>query len=127
MKKNNALTELREEKNRLMMKEKALVTAIKIDFIEIKEALQPANLVIEEASKLLKPKNEGGVLSFVTETLAQFLINNVVLKNSGIVTKIIGGYLVKNAAGNLLESKKSAIFNWISSFLQKNKNGSSVH
>lgn len=125
MKKINSLSELKEERNRLLLKEKALMTSIKIDLIEIKETLKPINLVMEEAGKLLKTKNESGFLAYVTNNLAQFLIE-LVFKNSGFVTKFLGSYLAKNAAANFIASKKSIVLNWFSSLLHKNKNGSAT-
>jgi hypothetical protein len=106
----NTLAELREERQRLQMRRVFLETEIRKDFQEIKEQLKPLNVLKSQDNHIV-----GSSAGF----LAEKLIKNVVLKNSGFLTRLIVPFIAKRVAGNLAEENKPKIANWISELIEK--------
>ncbi|HEX8515482.1 MAG TPA: hypothetical protein VF868_04725 [Bacteroidia bacterium] len=106
----NTLAELREERQRLYMRKVFLETEIKKDFSEIKESLKPMNILASHDNSIV-----GSSAGF----LAEKLIKNVVLRNSGFITRLIVPFLAKNVASNLAEDNKPKITHWITDLIEK--------
>ena len=106
----NTLAEVREERQRLYMRNVFLETEIKKDFSEIKESLKPMNILASHDNSIV-----GSSAGF----LAEKLIKNVVLRNSGFITRLIVPFLAKNVASNLAEDNKPKITHWITDLIEK--------
>lgn len=106
----NSLAELRQERQRLYMHKAFLETEIKSDFHAIKEKFKPLNLL---ASK------DNSVLSNSVGSVADLLIKNVVLKNSGFLARLVLPYLAKNITSNVVEGNKPQIASWIDGLISK--------
>ncbi|MCW3103791.1 MAG: hypothetical protein JWO09_2231 [Bacteroidetes bacterium] len=114
----NTLAELKEERQRLYMRQAFLETEIKTNFNEMKEQLKPVHHLAQTAGKFLSSKDNsvvGDSVGFITNAL----VKNVILKNAGFITKLIVPYLAKNVASNVAEDNKPKIAGWISDMIAK--------
>ncbi|MCW3072507.1 MAG: hypothetical protein JWO44_2397 [Bacteroidetes bacterium] len=114
----NTLAELKEERQRLYMRKAFLETEIKTNFNEIKEQLKPFHSLAKGAGKFLASKDNSVVGSSVG-FLTSALVKNVLLRNSGFITKLIVPYLAKNVASNVAEDNKPKIAGWISDMIAR--------
>lgn len=106
----NSLAELKEERQRLIMRQTFLETEIKKDFQELKDQFKPLNVLKSNDNSIV-----GNSAGFLTEVL----IKNVVLRNSGFITRLIVPYLAKTVASNMAEDNKPKIAGWISDLINK--------
>jgi hypothetical protein len=128
VKKINTLLELKEERKRLLLKQAELELAIKTDFHEIKEELEPGHIIARATSKLIMSKDEG-VLGYAIGTLTNLVVNKIIFRKSGFIKKFVASYIGRNIATNAFSKNKETIFNWITSLFQKarDKNRSTSH
>jgi hypothetical protein len=112
----NSLAELRQERQRLYMHKAFLETEIKNDFREIKEKFKPLNII---ASK------DNSILGSSAGIIADLLLKNVVLKNSGFLSRLIVPYIAKNFTSNVVEENKPKIAHWIETLITKFTNRNS--
>lgn len=110
MKTINTLAELRQERQRLNMHKAFLETEIKRDFNDLKEKFKPLNIMSNKDNNLLG--NSVGAL-------ADVLIKNVFLSNSGFVTRLVVPFLAKKFTSNVVEENKSKITDWIGDLFSK--------
>lgn len=120
MKKVNTYSEMKEERKRLLMRQAELELAIKSDFQELKEELDPGHIIAKVTGKLIMNKGQD-VLGFSAGALSSFIVKKILLRKSGFLTKIAAGFIARNYGANLFEEKKDIIFNWASSLLKKIK------
>jgi len=114
----NTLAELKTEQEKLRSRKVILESEIKNNFEEIKAELAPLKLLTKNAGKILVSK-DNGILGNSLGYIADFLTRNVLLKNSGFITRLVVPYLVKNSTSNLVENNKSRIVGWVVSAISK--------
>ncbi len=118
MKKINTLTELRDERRRLLIRQTELELAMKANIQELKEEMAPSSILASTVGKLIADKNEG-LLGFTTSSLVSFLARKIIFKNAGFITKFAATYFLKNAAHSVLEKNKGSIQGWFSSLIER--------
>lgn len=123
MTKINTLSDLKAEQQNLRFRKIFLESEIKKDLDYIKAELEPLKLLTKGAEKILISK-DNGILGNSLGYIADFVTKNVLLKNSGFITRLIIPYLVKKSTSNLVENNKSKIVGWVGNLVSKfaNKN-----
>lgn len=125
MMKINSLSDLKIEQKKLHQRQASLETEISNGFEKLKEELEPLRSFTKSAGNILVSK-DNGILGNSFGTIANFLTKNVLLKNSGFITRLIVPYLVKNSTSTLVDNNKSKIVDWVGSLISKfanKKNG----
>jgi NifB/MoaA-like Fe-S oxidoreductase len=117
MRRINTLSELKAEQKRLKIKRAFLELEIKKEFKELKESLAPLNIIGSSAKKAAISENNH-FLGTSAGNIADF-IGRMAVKRSGIVTKLLVPFLLRNVAGNLVEKNKSRIVHWMEGFITK--------
>jgi len=118
MRKINTLTELKAEQKRLRLKEQVLQQEIKTEFAALKESFAPLKMLTQGVGNTLSSK-DNGIMGTSLGAVAEFLTRNVLLRNSGFLTRLIVPYLAKNTASNAAENNKSEIVDWVSGLISK--------
>lgn len=118
MTKINSLADLKIEQKRLHLRRLVLETEIINDLEKLKEELEPLKSFTKSAGNVLLSKNNG-ILGNSLGSIANFITKNVLLKNSGFITRLIVPYLVKNSTSNLVENNKSKITDWVDILISK--------
>ncbi len=118
MLKVNTLKELREERARLKLEKLVLEAGIKNDFEELKSELFSFGSVAKGAEGLLASE-KNNVLGLSVGSIADFLTEKVLLRNSGFITKLILPYIVKKTTSSLVENNKTKIVGWLSRLTEK--------
>jgi len=118
MKRINTLEQLRAERKNLRYQQILLEKEIKKDLADIKTSLEPVRLVGSGIKKVLV-SGEKSILGTSAGSIVNFLTRNVLLKNSGFITRLIVPYLVKNATSSLVEDNKSKIVDWVSELITR--------
>ena len=116
MRKINNLEDLIKERERLTVRKEFLEGEIKNSFHEIKTSLEPLNALRKGASHLLSSKNND-VLSNTVGGAIEFILRNFILKRSGLITRLLVPYLVKNATAGFVNENKTGIINTISTLI----------
>jgi len=116
MKKINTLSELKQERKRLLQRKAELELNIKTNFHELKEEMEPGR-IIGKAFKTMG--NDENLFSYTIGTLTSIIVNKIILRKSGFLTKFTASYLAKNFTTKILSEKKGTIFNWLTSLFQK--------
>jgi hypothetical protein len=114
----NTYAELKQERQRLYLHKAFLEKEIRNDFNEIKEQLKPLQLLTKGASKVLSSK-DNSIVGNSVGSLTNFIVKNIVMRNSGFLARLIVPYLAKNVAGNIAEEKKPQITHWIEELISK--------
>jgi hypothetical protein len=114
----NSIEELKAKQQELRSRKIVLESEIINDYEAFKLDLEPLKLLTKSAGKILVSK-DNGILGNSLSSIADFITNNVLLKNSGLLTRLIIPYLVKNTTGNLVENNKSKITGWLSNKISK--------
>lgn len=114
----NSLEELKAEQKKLVLRKMILESEITKDFEELKKELEPLKLLTKSAGTVLISKNNG-ILGNSLGFIADFITNNILLKNSGLLTRLIVPYLVKNTTSNFVENNKSKIAGFIGKLISK--------
>jgi hypothetical protein len=125
MRRINTLEELKAERKRLSYRRLNLERQIKEDFEEIKQSLEPVNLLTAGAKKSLE--NEKNHLFGNSVGLATTFLAKIALKNSGFLPRLIVPLLVKNMTSSLVEKNKARIFNWIGNIASKVSGKKTAH
>lgn len=118
MLKVNTIKELREEQASLRFRKLFLETEIKKDVDELKSEFFSFNSISKGAEEVLASK-KNNILGFSLGTLADFLTEKVLLRNSGIVTKLVLPFIIKKTTSSLVENSKARIVSWLGSFTSK--------
>lgn len=118
MLKVNTIKELKAEQSNLRLKKTLLETEIKKDFSELKAEFSSFGAVSKNAEEVLASK-ENNILGFSLGSLADFLTQNFLLKNSGMLTKLIVPFIVNKTTNGLVENNKSKIVGWLGNLTQK--------
>ena len=130
MKKIDSLAELKTERLRLRLRRVELEDKIKNDFDSIKKSFSPVQLATDGAAKMLVNKNYG-IVNSVTSTIIDLLLKNVLLRNAGIITRLVVPFLAKNTANNLVSNNKTKILGWIGELIlkagNKKKNNKNIY
>ncbi|MGZ3901397.1 MAG: hypothetical protein ACXVNO_07660 [Bacteroidia bacterium] len=111
MRRIDTLEDLKAEKKRLVIKRLNLEREIKNDFEEIRQSFEPVNLIASSAKKALGTDSNhllGNSVGEVTNMIAR-----TVLRNSGLLPRILVPLIVKTVTSKLVEKNKSKIFDWI--------------
>jgi hypothetical protein len=111
MRRINTLSELRAEQVRLKTRRRFLEAEIKKEFRELKESMEPMNIIGSSAKKSLASENSS-LLSSSVGNLANFLVK-VTLKRSGIIPRLVVPFLVRNVASGLVEKNKAKVVSWL--------------
>lgn len=118
MLKVNTLKELKAQQSNLRIRKSILEAEVKAGFSELKAEFTSLKSVSKSAEEVLGSKNNT-ILGFSVGNLADFLTEKVLLKNSGLITKLVVPYIVKAATSNLVENNKSKIMNWLGNLTGK--------
>ncbi len=118
MMKINSLADLKIEQKRLRQRRVVLETTLLSDLEKLKEELEPLRSFTKSAGNILVNKNNG-ILGNSLGSIATFVTKNVLLKNSGFITRLIVPYLVKNSTSSLVENNKSQIVDWVGNVISK--------
>ena len=118
MQKINTLAELKAAKMNLEVRKTYLEAEIKKDFEDLKAELAPLKSVTKTAETVLVSKNNG-ILGSSLGQIANFVTKNVLLKNSGFLTRLIVPYIIKKTTSNIVENNKTSLVGWISSLASK--------
>lgn len=121
----NSLADLKIEQKRLNQRKVVLETDIINGFEKFKEELEPLRSFTKSAGNILVSKNNG-ILGNSLGSIANFITKNVLLKNSGFITRLIVPYLVKNSTSTLVENNKSKIVDWVGTVISRFANKKSV-
>ncbi|CAN5623143.1 hypothetical protein BH11BAC2_BH11BAC2_11000 [soil metagenome] len=129
MKKIETLSDLKEERSRLIKKKILLEEVIKEDFQEIKASLSPVKMVADNVDKVLVNRNFGLVPQLINFAL-DTVVKNGLLRKSGFLVRIIVPFLAKNAANNYVADHKKQVLGWIADKFLKfgnSKNHSKIY
>lgn len=118
MMKINSLADLKTEQKRLLQRKEVLESEIITGFEKFKEELAPLSSFTKGARNILVSK-DNGILGNSLGSIANFITKNVLLKNSGFITRLIVPYLVKNSTSSLVENNKSKIVDWVGNVFSK--------
>ncbi len=123
MKRIDTLEQLKVEKKRLRIHAETLEDNIQKDWENIKESMKPLNLVINGFDKSVTSDKHnlfGETMNIGIDTI----LRKIILRNQGLLIKLIVPYLVKNFTGNYLKDHRKDVVNWfrnkISSVFSKN-------
>ncbi|MCE9538187.1 MAG: hypothetical protein K8R85_03090 [Bacteroidetes bacterium] len=118
MMKIDSLADLKIEQRKLRSRRVVLETTLLSDLVKFNEELQPLVSFTKGAGNVLVSKNNG-ILGNSVGFIANFITKNVLLKNSGLITRLIVPYLVKNSTSSLVENNKSQIVEWVGNVISK--------
>jgi hypothetical protein len=129
MRRINSQEELKKEQMRLKSRRVFLENEIRRDFKELKEELEPVKILGKSAKKTLLGESNKGIGNAVGQ-LANFLARSA-LRRSGLLTRLVVPYLVKNVTGKIVEKNKTELIGWVGGLLtrltgRKTLNGRSV-
>ena len=91
---------------------------IENNFSALKESFSPAKLFVEGASKILVNKNHG-IVNEVVSLLTDVVFKNVLLRNSGLITRLIVPFFARNTTNNLVQNNKTKILGWVGDLILK--------
>lgn len=112
MKKIDTLEKLRIEKKRLQLRAETLEVNIKNDYENVKESMKPLNMVIDGFNKSVS----GDKHNLFGETMnigIDIIFRKIILRNQGLLMKLIVPYLVKNFTGNYLKDHRKDVISWL--------------
>jgi FlaG/FlaF family flagellin (archaellin) len=118
MLKVNTLKELKAQQSNLRVRKSFLDAEVKASFDELKAEFTSVKAVSQNAGEVLGSKNNT-ILGFSMGSLADFLTEKVILKNSGLITKLVVPFIVKAATSSLVENNKSKIMGWLGNLTGK--------
>lgn len=119
MKKIDTLEELRAERIRLRARKLELESDIRLVFAEIKSDLQPLNMIKNGAASLFSNRTEGDIVGNTAGMITNFLLRNVLLRNSGFITRLVLPFLARNATANYVSEHKTKITDWLLHLYEK--------
>jgi hypothetical protein len=118
MRKIDTLADLKAEKKRLKFRKLVLEAELKQDLAGFKETLAPLAIVTRGAKTLLSSK-DNSIVGSSFGNVANFLAKNILLRNSGLITRLLVPYIIKNATSNFAENNKSKILGWLEQFISR--------
>ena len=118
MNKINNLAELKEERRRLQYKRAEFEVLLKAEYQHLKEELKPSKLILDAVSRAAAHKHKD-IIGNTTKSVVDLLINKVVLRNAGFITKIVGGIVAHKLTDKVVTDNKSSIASWVINLLDK--------
>ena len=118
MLKVNTIKELKTEQSNLRFKKSLLESEIRKDFSELKAEFSSFGAISKNAEEVLVSK-DNGILGFSLGSLADILTQKFLLKNSGMLTKLIVPFIVNKTTSGIVENNKSKIAGWLGSLTEK--------
>ena len=112
MRRIDSLQQLKEEKRKLRLRAETLEGNIKNDWSNMKQSLAPANLVFKAFNNSIT----GVKPNLLNETMnvgIDIILRRLILRNRGLLVKLIVPYLVKNFTGNYIKTHRTDIFSWL--------------
>lgn len=120
----NSYQELLDEKERLQSLLKAQKEILREDIREIKEDLAPVTSAISLAGKFVTRDRHNWVLNAGANTIIDLVVKKLILSRTGLLTRLVVPFLVKNYSSHIIADKKGAIFSKLFSWIgKKNANG----
>src|SRR6187200_1914820 len=98
MRRIDSLQQLREEKRRLRLHAQTLEGNLKSDWSNVKESLAPANMLFKTFNNSVSGVKPN-LLNETMNTGIDLILRRLILRNRGILIKLIVPYLVKNFTG----------------------------
>lgn len=120
MMKIESYEQLRKAKMLSKQRLKMLEQEIKDDVQEIKNDLNPANLVRNTVRNMLTSEKHG----LVSESLnigVNAIVKGLLFRNTNFITKTLIAYAAKNLANNMLSKNSDNILDWLQTSIQKLK------
>jgi hypothetical protein len=112
------LTQLRAEVKRLRAKKEMLEDEIENNFKEIKQDFSPLSLINKGAQKVLV-SDQFGLVNTSVGGVVDFLLKKVLLRNSGLLARLVIPFLAKNLTKNYVHDHKTKILGWFGSLITK--------
>jgi hypothetical protein len=112
MRRIDSLQQLREEKRRLRLHAQTLEGNLKSDWSNVKESLAPANMLFKTFNNSVSGVKPN-LLNETMNTGIDLILRRLILRNRGILIKLIVPYLVKNFTGNYIKTHRTDIFSWL--------------
>lgn len=116
MRKIENLAQLKAEQKRLRAKREMLEVEIENNFNEIKHDLSPLALINKGAKKALV-SDQFGIVNTSVGGIIDFLLKKVLLRNSGLITRLVIPFLAKNLSRNYVHDNKTKILGWFGSLI----------
>ncbi len=118
MRKIDNQAQLKAELKRLRAKKELLEVEIENDFNEIKNDLSPLTLINKGAKKVLV-SDQLGLVNTSIGGVVDFLLKKIVLRNSGLITRLVIPFLAKNLTKNYVHDNKTKILGWFGSLITR--------
>jgi hypothetical protein len=112
MKKIENYSDLKAERIRLRQKRYQLEHDIRNNFESVKENLAPGKLIMDGVSNAFVSKDHGLIYKGVG-ILSDLLLKKLIFKNSGLLTRLIVPFIVKNTATNLISKNRNKVLLWL--------------
>jgi len=108
------LTELNQELERLEHRRLEQVEQLKKDAEALQELFKPTNIIKRSISSWLTKPSSGGnsISSNLANMAGTFLIDQVLLKKSGFLVKILGSILASGLFNDVLKGDDSTLKKW---------------
>src|SRR5262245_48324269 len=120
MNKIRTYNDLLQEEQRLVQQLKVHETLIRQDLVAMEEEFQPVIRVFNTAQKLFTRDQRVPVFNAGLELLVDIVLRRFILAKSGLFTKIVIPYLVKNYSSHIIsEEKRKIIISKIKDFFNK--------
>lgn len=128
MKRIDTLEDLKKEKKRLRARKLVLENSLKNDWGNVKQSLAPASLLLNSVNNSVTG-NKPNLLNETLNSGIDLFLRRILLRNRGLLVKLIVPYLVKNFTGNYIKSHRNDIVSWIRNKISTvfNKNGHDKH
>jgi citrate synthase len=117
MRRINTYDELKAEKRRLKSHRAFLEAEIKKDFREIKEGLEPMNLLKKSTVHAVE-KSDPHALGDSIGNFAN-MVARLALKRSGLLPRIIVPLVLRSVTSKLVEKNKARIIDWAGSLFNR--------
>jgi hypothetical protein len=124
MRRINTYAELKEERKRLKIRQSQIEFALKQDVEDIKVYFQPMQLAGNAISSFFSVK-ERSLTTGAINTVMNFVLRKIVLRNSGWLTRMIVPVLARKSANSLFDANrtkiKKAVADWVMKALSPKK------
>jgi citrate synthase len=117
MRRISTYDELKAEKRRLKLRRTFLEAEIKRDFREIREGLEPINLLKKGAMHAAE-KSDPHTLGDSIGNFAN-MVARLALKRSGLLPRIIVPIVLRSVTSKLVEKNKARIIDWAGSLFNR--------
>ncbi len=122
--------ELEQELAELELKKRSQLEVIKQDIGLLSESMKPAAIVKRGVSNWItkKTENSSSLTGNLMGIAGTFLVEELLLRDAGLIKKLVGRLLASNIVADLLKSENSWIKNGLGTLTNwvKDKTGSSL-